>query len=322
MTPSDRGPGPGPDTLPTLVDGVLAGRPRAIGRAISLVEGGAPEGVALLKALYPHGGRASVVGLTGPPGAGKSSLIEGLALHLLEGGARVGVVAVDPSSPFTGGALLGDRIRMQSLFLHPRAYIRSMATRGAMGGLSAMTLDAVDILDAAGFDWVLVETVGVGQDEVDVAGAVRAVALVLVPGMGDDIQALKAGVMEIADLFVVNKADREGADRTVADLEALARLGGDRTAPRPVVRTVATAARGIGDLAARLDEVLGRLADPETAGRKAERQAASRLSRLLAGRFLAGLESREFWLQRVQAVAARREDPYTACETILKEVLC
>lgn len=305
-----------------LLDGILAGNPRAIGRGISLVEGGTPGGVALLKALYPRGGRAAVVGLTGPPGAGKSTLIEALALHLLETGARVAVVAVDPSSPFSGGALLGDRIRMQSLFLHPRAYIRSMATRGAMGGLSAVTLDAVDILDAAGFDWILVETIGVGQDEVDVAAAVRVVALVLVPGLGDDIQALKAGVMEIADLFVVNKADREGADRTVADLETLARLGGGRVPPPPVVRTVATTAQGIAGLHARLTEVMERLTHPDEARRKAQRQAEARLSRLLTGRFLDRVRGGGSWASRLDAVARRLEDPYTACETILKEVQC
>jgi LAO/AO transport system kinase len=322
MTASDRGPVPGPPPPASLLDGVLAGNPRALGRAISLLESGAAGGVALLRELYPRGGRAAVVGLTGPPGAGKSSLIEGLALHLLADGARVAVVAVDPSSPFTGGALLGDRIRMQSLFLHPRAFIRSMATRGAMGGLSAVTLDAVDILDAAGFDWVLVETVGVGQDEVDVAAAVRAVALVLVPGMGDDIQALKAGVMEIADLFVVNKADRDGADRTVADLEALARLGGEGRPPRPVVRTVATEARGIAGLAERLAEVMAGLADPDAARAKAERQAEARLTRLLSARLLARARQGAAWGARLRAVAQRREDPYSACDAILKEVLC
>ena len=322
MTSQDREPLQRLTPSSSLLDGILAGNPRAIGRGISLVEAGGPEGVDLLKALYPRGGRAAVVGLTGPPGAGKSSLCEGLALHLLAAGARVAVVAVDPSSPFSGGALLGDRIRMQSLFLHPRAYIRSMATRGAMGGLSAVTLDAVDILDAAGFDWILVETVGVGQDEVDVASAVRAVVLVLVPGFGDDIQALKAGVMEIADLFVVNKADREGADRTAADLEALSRLGGGRQILRPVVRTVATAAQGIAELADRLHEVLGRLTDPAVARRQSERQAEARLGRLLTGRFLSGLRETDRWTRRLQSVAERREDPYTACETILKEVLC
>jgi LAO/AO transport system kinase len=167
-----------------------------------------------------------------------------------------------------------------------------------------------------------VETIGVGQDEVDVAGAVRAVALVLVPGLGDDIQALKAGLMEIADLFVVNKADREGADRTAADLEALARLGGGRTPPPPVVRTVATTAQGIAGLHARLTEVMERLADPEEARRKAGRQAEARLSRLLAGRFLERVRGGESWARRLNAVAERREDPYTACETILKEALC
>ena len=219
---------------PVLIEAVLRGEMRAVGRAISLVESGDAEGIALLKSLYAKGGRARVVGFTGPPGAGKSTLIEAVALRLLDTGARVGIVAVDPTSPFSGGALLGDRIRMQALFLHPRAFIRSMATRGAMGGISAVTLDAVDILDAAGYDWVLVETIGVGQDEVDVASCVAVTALVLVPGLGDDIQAMKAGVMEIADVFVVNKSDRDGADKTAAELETLARMGAsDDPPPNP-----------------------------------------------------------------------------------------
>jgi LAO/AO transport system kinase len=294
-----------------------------VGRAISLAESGSPEGVLLLKSLYPCGGRARIVGFTGPPGAGKSTLIEAVALRLLEGGARVGIVAVDPTSPFTGGALLGDRIRMQALYLHPRAFIRSMATRGNLGGLSAMTLDAVDILDAAGFDWILVETIGVGQDEVDVASCVQAVALVLVPGLGDDIQALKAGVMEIADLFVVNKADREGADQTAAELETLIRMGVSGVEPPPpIVKTVAPARQGIEELVARLEEVHHRLSLPGRAREKALRRARARLSRLVEGRFSAHIQNSPTWSGKVEAVASRRTDPYSACEAILKEALC
>ncbi len=199
------------------MEGVLAGRPRAIGRAISAVEknGGAPE---ILGPLFPRTGRARVVGVTGPPGAGKSTLAQRLAQAYRRRGKTVGIVAVDPSSPFTGGAILGDRIRMAEIYTDPGVFIRSMATRGALGGLARATSDAVDVLDSAGYDVVLIETVGVGQDEVDIIKAAETVAVVLVPGLGDDIQAIKAGILEIGDVFVVNKADRDGADRVAAEL--------------------------------------------------------------------------------------------------------
>ena len=305
---------------PVLIEAVLRGEMRAVGRAISLVESGDAEGIALLKSLYAKGGRARVVGFTGPPGAGKSTLIEAVALRLLDTGARVGIVAVDPTSPFSGGALLGDRIRMQALFLHPRAFIRSMATRGTMGGISAVTLDAVDILDAAGYDWVLVETIGVGQDEVDVASCVAVTALVLVPGLGDDIQAMKAGVMEIADVFVVNKSDRDGADKTAAELETLARMGASDDPP-PVVKTTAPSRLGIGDLVAALEKAHGKLSDPVRARAKGLRRARARLARLLDDRFAGHVRHLPRWEEIVEAVAGRRTDPFTACEAILKEVL-
>jgi len=305
-----------------LVERILEGSPRAVGRAISLVESGAAEGVDLLKKLYPHGGRARVVGFTGPPGAGKSTLIEAVALNLLNDGSGVGIVAVDPTSPFSGGALLGDRIRMQALYLHPKAFIRSMATRGAMGGLSAVTLDAVDVLDAAGFDWILVETIGVGQDEVDVAACVQVVALVLVPGLGDDIQALKAGVMEIADLFVVNKADREGAEKTSAELEALSRINPATGNPPPILRTSALARQGIPELVEGLRQVHARLSVPERARQKGLQQAQARLSRLVGDRFAEHVRSSPLWVEGLDAIAGRRRDPYSVCESILKEVLC
>ena len=207
--------------LDELVPRLLARAPRAVARAVSLVEGGGAAQRALIHRLYPETGRARVVGFTGPPGAGKSTLVDRFARRCRARGETVGILAVDPTSPYSGGALLGDRIRMQSHYLDAGVYIRSMATRGAMGGLARATHDAVDVLDAAGFDWVLVETVGVGQDEVDVVRAVDTVLVITVPGLGDDIQAIKAGLMEIADVFVINKADREGVDRAARDLETM-----------------------------------------------------------------------------------------------------
>src|SRR5687768_9407742 len=204
-----------------LVERVLGGEPRAVARAISVVEDGAAGAAELMRGVFPHTGRGLVVGITGSPGAGKSSLVDKLAGLYRERGERVGIVAVDPSSPFSGGAILGDRIRMQTLANDPGVFIRSMATRGNLGGLARATVDAVAVLEAAGYDRTLVETVGVGQDEVDIVKAADVSVVVLVPGMGDDIQAIKAGIMEIGDIFVINKADREGVERTERALIAL-----------------------------------------------------------------------------------------------------
>ncbi|HLM58115.1 MAG TPA: methylmalonyl Co-A mutase-associated GTPase MeaB, partial [Pyrinomonadaceae bacterium] len=207
-----------------LAERVIAGEPRAVARAISAVEDGAEGASALMRAVFPHTGRGLVVGITGSPGAGKSSLVDKLAALYRARGERVGVVAVDPSSPFSGGAILGDRIRMQALGLDPGVFIRSMATRGNLGGLARATVDAVAILDAAGYQKIIVETVGVGQDEVEIVKAADVSVVVLVPGMGDDIQAIKAGIMEIGDVFVVNKADRPGADKTVTEITMMMSL--------------------------------------------------------------------------------------------------
>src|SRR3989440_2957201 len=203
----------------SLVEEALAGSPQALARLISLVEDGDPEGQAVLRALHPRAGRAYLIGVTGPPGVGKSTLVDVWTASLRRGGKTVGVVAVDPSSPFTGGALLGDRVRMQDHSTDPGVFIRSMATRGHLGGLSLATPQAVRVLDAAGKPWVLIETVGVGQVEIEVAGAADTTMVVVNPGWGDAVQAAKAGLLEIADLFVVNEADRDGAAETVRDLE-------------------------------------------------------------------------------------------------------
>lgn len=231
--------------VPTLVTGVRERRPRRLAQAISLVESREPARSSLIAELYDSVGSARLVGVTGPPGAGKSTLVDRMAGALRAGGETVGILAIDPTSPFSGGAILGDRIRMQSHYTDDGVYIRSMATRGAMGGLAPATHDAVDILDAAGFDWILVETVGVGQDEVDIVRSVDTVVVVTLPGLGDDIQAIKAGLMEIADVFVVNKADRDGVDRTKRDLELMISMAESPRWRPPIVTTVASQGQGI-----------------------------------------------------------------------------
>ena len=238
-------------TLQPLIDQVRAGDPRALGRAISTVENRAPGWSDLLKALFPHSGHARILGLTGPPGAGKSTLVDQLARHYRKENRTVGIIAVDPTSPYTGGAILGDRIRMQDHFSDSGIYIRSMATRGSLGGLARTTADVATVLDASGRDLVMIETVGVGQDEVDIVRLADVTIVILVPGMGDDVQTIKAGIMEIADIFVINKSDREGAERVEREIRALQSLAvrSDNWTP-PIVKTVASEGAGITELAA------------------------------------------------------------------------
>lgn len=237
--------------VPALVESARAGSPRAVARLISLVEDGHPALREVMAALAPHTGRAHIIGITGSPGVGKSTSTNALVGALRKQGKRIGILAVDPSSPFSGGALLGDRVRMQDHALDPDVYIRSMASRGHLGGLSWTTPQALRVLDAAGCDVILVETVGVGQSEVEVAGLADTTIVLLAPGMGDGIQAAKAGILEIGDIFVVNKADRDGADATVRDIRHMISLG-DRTEPNlwrpPVLKTVAQQGQGVDEV--------------------------------------------------------------------------
>ncbi|MDT5270696.1 MAG: GTPase [Acidobacteriota bacterium] len=305
-----------------LIERVLAGEPRAVARSISIVEDGTVGASELMRGVFPHTGRGLVVGITGSPGAGKSSLVDKLAGLYRARGERVGIVAVDPSSPFSGGAILGDRIRMQALGLDPGVFIRSMATRGNLGGLARATVDAVAILDAAGFQKVVVETVGVGQDEVEIVKTADVSVVVLVPGMGDDIQAIKAGIMEIGDVFVINKADRDGVLRTEKELEALLSLAErpDGWSP-PIVKTVATKNKGIEELAAAIESYREfQKSAPEAHGRRGA-VARWRILELLRERLLARALERDGTRERLESlaleVAGRRRDPYSAVEELL-----
>ncbi|HEV8591674.1 MAG TPA: methylmalonyl Co-A mutase-associated GTPase MeaB [Pyrinomonadaceae bacterium] len=308
-----------------LAEKVLNGEPRSIARAITAVENGAENAAELMKAIFPKTGNGVVIGITGSPGAGKSSLVDKLALYYKAKGETVGIICVDPSSPFSGGAILGDRIRMATLGMEKGVFIRSMAPRGNLGGLSRATVDAVAILDAAGFQKVIVETVGVGQDEVEIVKTADVSVVVLVPGMGDDIQAIKAGIMEIGDVFVINKADREGVMRTQKELEALLMLAhrSDMWNP-PIVRTIATENQGIEDLSAAIDSYYEFHQTSGEAG-IARKQAVARwrLLELLQERLLSDLLNQNGTSSRLDEIsleiAKKRKDPYTAVEELLQK---
>jgi GTPase len=310
---------------PSLADRVLAGDSRAIARAITLIEDESPAGAEIVRRVFARTGGAYLIGVTGPPGAGKSTLVDKLTAAIRATGRTVGIVAVDPTSPFTGGAILGDRVRMQAHAGDAGVFIRSMATRGHLGGLARSTSEVALVFDAAGKDVVLIETVGVGQDEVDIVRTADISIVMVVPGSGDEVQALKAGIMEIADIFVVNKADREGADRTVASIETVLSL--QTFAPGawrpPILKTEATSGKGVAELLDEIDRF--RAQSPQSQGTRRRARAEWRLREELAQRFVKHVEQRVLQpgeLEQVlDRIAARELDPYSAVDGILSRAV-
>jgi LAO/AO transport system kinase len=327
-SPAGSGVSPNLRTMPAFeqeqAKQICAGERRAIARAITEIESGGEAGICLLKLLFHRAGRAFVVGVTGSPGTGKSTLVERLALEYRAAGVRVGIIAVDPTSPFSGGALLGDRIRMQRLAFDEGAFIRSMATRGHLGGLAPATHDVVTVLDAAGFDVIFIETVGVGQDEVEIARLADATALLLVPGQGDDVQMFKAGVMEIADLFVINKSDFPGAERVEQELNALLAVAQhDQGWCPPILKTVATTGEGIGELRESLERFRSFQAQDDLKMKRQYDHWRARLMELLRRRLLETVVASRLndgSIDRlVEDILARRQDPYSAVEQLIEE---
>ena len=309
--------------LQPWIERLRSGDPRALARAISTVENRGPESADLLKALFPHSGKARILGMTGAPGAGKSTLVDQLAKLYRREGKTLGIIAVDPTSPYTGGAILGDRIRMQDHHADPGIYIRSMATRGSLGGLARTTADVATVLDASGRDLILIETVGVGQDEVDIVRLADITVVILVPGMGDDVQTIKAGIMEIADIFVINKSDREGAERVEREVRAMQSLAmrTDHWSP-PIVKAVASEGKGIEELAAAIASYEAYLKKENLVLKRNIQNWRERLVEML----------RDAMLERARAqlgdgraeqyaaeVAQHKRDPYTLVEEIVRK---
>lgn len=309
-----------------LVAELLNGSRLALARSITAVENEYDNAIDIMKAIYPKTGRARILGITGAPGAGKSTLTDKVVKHYLDQGKKIGIVAVDPTSPFSGGAILGDRIRMNDLTLNENVFIRSMGTRGSLGGLSKKTSDAVKLMDAFGMDIVIVETVGVGQSEVDIVKNADTTLVVLVPGLGDDIQAIKAGILEIGDVFAINKADRDGVDRLNVEIEMMLDLDSREVKWRPPIqRTIASKDQGVDKLLEALDEHYEYLED---SGELQERRAERTKSEMIAmineqiGRYVAeNVVASEDFNKEVEAVHNRQQDPYTVVNAVMANVL-
>ncbi|NJE02623.1 methylmalonyl Co-A mutase-associated GTPase MeaB [Thermococcus sp. MV11] len=314
--------------LEGLIERMLRGDKRATARLITLVENDEEKAREIISRIYPHTGNAYIVGITGPPGAGKSTLLDKLIRVAREEGKVVGVIAIDPTSPFTGGALLGDRIRMQRHSTDPGVFIRSMATRGSLGGLAKATNDAIKVLDAYGCDVIFVETVGVGQIEIDIVKTADTVVLVTVPGLGDDIQAIKAGLMEIADVFVINKADKEGTDATYFELNLMLDLEKERWERRgwrpPIVETVATTMKGIRELWKAINDHRKFLVESGEIERKRRFRAEEEVKTIVSGRIsrIVGEKLNEGEVASLIDGVVRREiDPYSAADKVLEKAL-
>jgi len=310
-----------PSKIEQLVNGVLKGDRRSIARTITLVENNSPEAQEAISSLYQHTGKTYIIGVTGPTGSGKSTLIEKLVKELRRKGKTVGVVCVDPTSPFTGGAFLGDRVRMQELSVDEGVFIRSMATRGNPGGLAKATKDAVRILDASGKDVVIVEAVGAGQSEVDIIKIAHTILVILPPGLGDEIQAIKAGIMEIGDIFVANKADRENADKTVADIEAMLDMTPEKDEWRPpVIKTIAITGEGITELLSKINqhrEYLEAGALDLRRKQRVEAELVEAIKQRVTESVLRDLKERGKFDELIHKIVAREMDPYSAADMVL-----